>query len=139
MDHFQSIVVVLIWIVELFRIDINAEACMFSSHPVLPREGHFQELLHVFACIKKHMNNEMVLDPSEPDIDMNSFRLQYWRYSIYSFPDEEIREALPPNMSQSIVNGFPICCFLDADHAGESLTHRFRTGFIVMLKNALIY
>ena len=85
------------------------------------------------------MNNEMVLDPSEPDIDMNSFRLQYWRYSIYSFPDEEIREALPPNMSQSIVNGFPICCFLDADHAGESLMRRLRTGFIFMPNNAPIY
>ena len=30
-------------------------------------------------------------------------------------------------------------CFVDADHAGESLTRSLRTGFIIMLKNAPIY
>ena len=98
--YFHSIIGVLRRIVELGRIDINVEASMFSSDLVLTREGHFQELLHVFTYIKKHMNTDMVFDPSEPDIDMNSFHRQYWRYSIYSYLHEEIREALPPNMPQ---------------------------------------
>ena len=54
--YFHSIIGVLRRIVELGRIDINVEASMFSSDLVLTREGHFQELLHVFTYIKKHMN-----------------------------------------------------------------------------------
>ena len=42
-------------------------------------------------------------------------------------------------MTQTLGNGFKICCFVDADHAGEYLTRRSRNGFIVMLNNATIY
>ena len=65
------------WIVELVRVDINVEVSMLSSHLALPREGHLTELFHVFAYLKKHLNTEMVFDPSEPEIDMNSFQQQY--------------------------------------------------------------
>ena len=112
---------------------------MLSSHLAIPREGHMQELLHVFAYLKKHMNTEMVFDPSEPEIYMNSFQRQEWSYSIYSQPCEDLKEALPPNMSKPLGHGFKTRCFVDANHAGESLTRRSRTGFIVMLDNAPIY
>ena len=98
-----------------------------------------QELLHIFAYLKKHLNSEIVFDTSEPDIDMNSFQRQDWSYSIYSFPGEETKEVLPPNMSQLLGNGFKIRCFVDADHAGDYLTRRSRTGFIFILNNAPIY
>ena len=76
--YYNSLIVVLRWIVELGRIVINVEASMLSSHLALPREGHFQELLHIFAYPKKHMNSEMVFDQSDPDIDMDSFQRQDW-------------------------------------------------------------
>ena len=80
----STLLLALIWIVELVRIDINVEASMLLSHLVLPQEGHFQELLRVFACLKKHTNTEIMFDPSEPDIDIKSFHLQDWSYLIYS-------------------------------------------------------
>ena len=80
----------------------------------------------------------MLSDPSDPDVDMDSFQRQDWSYSIYSSPGEELKASLPPNMPQPLVNGFKIRCFVDADHAGECLTCRARTGFIVMLNNAPI-
>ena len=64
------------------RIDIDIEVLMLSSYIALLREGRFQELLHIFAYLKKYMNSEMVFDPSDPDIDMDSFRRQDWSYSI---------------------------------------------------------
>ena len=137
--YFHSLIGVLRWIVELGRVDINIEASMLSSYLAMPREGHMQELLHVFVDLKKHMNTDMVFDPSDPEIDMNSFQRQDWSYSIYSSPGEELKEALPPNMPKPLGHGFNICCFVDDDHAGESLKIRSRTGFIVMLNNAPIY
>ena len=111
---------------------------MLSSHLALPREVHFQELLKIFAYLKKNMNSEMVFDTSDTDIDMDSFHLQDWSYSIYSSPGEELKESLPPIMHQKLGNGFKLRCFVDADHAGDYLTRRSRTGFIVMLNNAPI-
>ena len=63
--YFHSLIGVLRWILELGRVDINIEASMLSSHLAMPREGHMQELLQVFAYLKKHMNMEMVFDPSD--------------------------------------------------------------------------
>ena len=65
---------------ELGSVDINVEVSMMSSHLAMPREGHMQELLHVFAYLNKHMNTEMVFDTSDPKIDMNSFQRQDWSY-----------------------------------------------------------
>lgn len=110
-----------------------------SSHLALPREGHLEQVFHIFAYLKKHMNTEMVFDPSVPEIDMNIFQRQDWSYSIYSTPGEELKEDVPPNMPDPLGRGFTIRVFFDADHAGESLTRRSRTGFVVFLNNAPIY
>ena len=81
----------------------------------------------------------MVFDPSDLEIDMNSFWRQDWSYSVYSLPGEELKEALPPNMPKPLGHGFNIVCFVDTNHAGEYLTRRSWTGFIVMLNNSPIY
>ena len=98
-----------------------------------------QELLHVFAYLKKHMNTEMVFNPGEPEIDMNSFQSQDWIYSIYSLSGEDLEEALPPNMPKPLGQGFKIRCFVNVDHTGEPLKFRSGTGFIVMFNNVPIY
>ena len=136
--YFHSLIGVLRWIVEFRRVHINVDASMLSSHLAMPREGHMQELLQVFAYLKKHMNTEMVYDPSEPEIDMNSFQRQDWRFSIYSSPGEDLTEALSPNIPKPLGHGFRIRCVVDADHAEESLTRWSRTRFIVMLNKAPI-
>ena len=78
--YFHTLIGVLRWIFELGKIDINEKSLILSSHLVLPQDDHFQELLCVFAHLKKHMNTEMVFDLSEPEIDTNSFHRQDWSY-----------------------------------------------------------
>ena len=74
--YYQSLIVVLRWIVEPGRVDVNVEALMLSSHLVIPREDHLEDLLHIFMYLRGHMNTKMVFDPSVPDIDKNSFQRQ---------------------------------------------------------------
>ena len=138
-SYYHSLIGVLRWIVELGRADLTTEVSMMSSHLALPREGHFQEVLHIFAHLKKHHNAEMVFDPSEPVVDMSKFPAEDWGYSIYSSPGEELKEPLPPNMPKPLGKEMVLRVFVDADHAGESLTRRSRSGFIVFLNNAPIY
>ena len=63
-SYFQSLIGVFRWIVELGRVDICCELSMLSSHLALPRQGHLEEVLHMFAYLKSHKKSEMVFDPS---------------------------------------------------------------------------
>ena len=79
--------------VELGRVEIYVEVSMMSSHVDLPRQGHFEQVIHIFGYLKKHQNAEIVFDPTKPDIDMSQFEKQDWSQTIYG----ELNEDMPPN------------------------------------------
>ena len=70
---YQSLIGILRWIVELGRVDACLEVSMMLSHLALPKEGHLEQVCHIFSYLRKHHNAEMVFDPSEPVIDYASF------------------------------------------------------------------
>ena len=47
LSYYQSLVVILRWIVELGRVDICVEVSMMSSHVLLPRQGHLDKVFHI--------------------------------------------------------------------------------------------
>ena len=136
-SYYQSLIGILRWIVELGRVDICLEVSMMSSHLALPREGHLECLYHMFAYLSKYHNAEMLYDPTEPVINEAAFKREDWTYS--NILEEDRQEVLPPKMPRPRGKGFVIRCFVDADHAGDSVTRKSRTGFIVYLNNAPVY
>ena len=54
---------------------------MMSSHLVFTREGHLEQLYHIFAHIKKYYNTEMVFDPTVPEINESDFEQKDWTAS----------------------------------------------------------
>ena len=76
--YYQCLIGVLRWIVELDQVNIDVEVSMMSSHLALPREGHLEELYHIFAYLKAHSNAEMVFDPTPIYFNRNIFERQYW-------------------------------------------------------------
>ena len=64
---------ILRWIVELGRIDICLEVSMMSSHLAMPRKGHLDQVLHIFAYLRKYHNTELVYDPSDPVVELDVF------------------------------------------------------------------
>jgi hypothetical protein len=135
--YYQSMIGVLRWIVELGRVDICLEVSIMSSHLVLPREGHFAQVLQIFAYLKKYHNTEMVFDPSDPVIDHAQFDLRDWSSS--EFGHVQGQEELPPKMPEPRGQGFIMRAKVDADHASDTVTRRSRTGFLVYLNCAPIY
>ena len=133
--YYQSLVGILRWIVELGRVDITTEVSMMSSCMALPRAGHLEQILHIFGYLKQNDNAEMVLDPTDPDIDEEAFEREDWTHSVYTRREEE----LPSNAPEPRGFGFKIRAYVDSDHAGNVITRRSRTGFIVYLNNAPIY
>lgn len=51
----------------------------------------------------------------------------------------ERKDEIPPDMPTPLGKPFIIRAFVDSDHAGDQVTRRSRTGFIVYLNGAPIY
>ena len=134
-SYYQSLIGVLRWITELGRIDITCEVSLMASCMALPRQGHLDQLYHIFGYLKNKHNTELVLDPSTPDINESLFEKQDWKDTVYGLSKEEI----PPNIPQARGFGFKIVAYVDSDHAGDSITRRSRTGFIVYVNSSPIY
>ena len=81
--YYQSLIGILRWIVELGQVDVCLEVAMMSSHLALPREGHLEQVLHIFAYLKKYHNTELVCDPSDPVVDENDFERRDWALSEF--------------------------------------------------------
>ena len=106
-----------------------------ASMMAMPREGHLDQLFHMFAFLKGNHNGVMVFDPTEPTIDETQFPTQDWSASPYAGSSEEI----PPNMCEARGVGMTLRAFVDSDHATDTTNRRSRTGFIIFLNSAPIY
>jgi hypothetical protein len=135
--YYQSLIGILQWIVELGRIDICLEVSMMSSHLALPREGHLDQVLHIFAYLRKYHNSELVFDPTHQEVDEQAFERKDWTSSEYGHVSGN--EELPPNIPTPQGFGFKVLARVDADHAGDSVTRKSRTGFLVYCNSAPIY
>ena len=131
--YYQSQIGVLRWCVELGRIDMITEVSLLSSHLALPREGHLEAVHHLFAYLEKKHNARMVFDPTYPDIELDDFKECDWK-PMYG----DVTEAIPPNRPKARGKVVDLRLFVDSDHAGEGLTRRSRTGFLIYLNMAPI-
>jgi hypothetical protein len=117
--------------VELERVDICLECSMLSSHLALPREGHLDQVFHIFAYLmRKYHNTELVFDPSDPCVNEAGFELKDWTSNEFGHLQGD--EELPPNMPQPRGLGFIMMSTkVNADHASDTVTRQSRTGFLV--------
>jgi hypothetical protein len=133
-SRYSQLIGILRWAVELGRVDILLEVSLMSSHLCQPREGHLDALYHIFAYLNKHENAPMAFDPGMPVLNESAFPITDWSESVYG----DVEEELPPKMPKPLGNPVTMTCFVDAKHAGDKVTRRSQTGFIISLNNALI-
>ena len=93
----------------------------------------------MFSYLKSHANSEMVYYPSSVQFDRAQFLRKDWGCSIYTQDDLKLVEELPSNMTDPRGLGMTMRVYVDSDHAGDTVTHRSRTGFIIFLNSAPIY
>jgi hypothetical protein len=77
----------------------------------------------------------MVFDPTVPTFDKSCFKHTEWSHTVYTNTTERIADNMPPPRGLE----FTIRAYVDADHAGNLVTRRSRTGFIIFLNNAPVY
>jgi hypothetical protein len=66
------------WAIELGRIDIHVHVSMLSSFLSSPRQGCLEQVLHIFAYLKKYDRSTMVFDDTFPNIDETKFPIADW-------------------------------------------------------------
>eukprot|EP00804_Cyclotella_cryptica_P019398 CCRYP_006588-RA/>CCRYP_006588-RA protein AED:0.13 eAED:0.13 QI:0/0/0/1/0.75/0.6/5/0/864 len=132
-SYYQSQIGILRWMVELGRIDMMTEVSMLASHLAMPREGHLEAIFHIYAYLKQKYNSRLAFDPTYPSIDMSDFKECDWK-QFYG----DVKEAIPPNAPEPRGKDVDLRMFVDSDHAGDKLTRRSRTGFMIFMNTALI-
>ena len=122
------------WAIILGRLDIMQAVQTMSRFSSAPKQGHLDRMLRIFGYLKNYPKYGIVFDnqkhetPPVKHIEVN------W--------DEQYpgaREELPDNMPVPKGNEAHITCYVDADHAGDSITHRSRTGFLIYANSAPVY
>ena len=68
-QHYQELIGVLRWAVELVSVDIFYEITTMSTHLDMPRIGHLQELFHMFGYLKANPKRKVAFDPDHPMFD----------------------------------------------------------------------
>jgi hypothetical protein len=130
-NYYQQQIGVLRWAVELGRINICTEVSMLASFTTAPRAGHFDALLHIFAFLHHHPRCRLVFDHSY--VPLEEAAPHDWQEF---YPNAT--EAVPPNAPRALGKPVQMIAFVDADHAGDLLTRRSRTGVLVYLNRAPI-
>ena len=114
------------------------EVSLLLSHLALPHQGHLQQLYHIFGCLKRHHNSELVFDPSAPVVEENDFELCNW-WTTSEFGHLQQVEELPPNMPNPCGFRFKMCAKVGSDHTSDSTTQQSCTSFLVFLNSVLVY
>jgi hypothetical protein len=132
--RYQQLIGILSWAVELGRVDILLEVSLLSSYLCQPREGHLEAVYNIFAYLEKHVKAAMAFDNKPPMIIEDAFHQTDWSKSVYG----EVEEEIPINCPEPRGNLVTMTCFVDANHAGNKVTRRSPTGFIIYLNLAPI-
>ena len=133
LKYFQELIGMLRWGVEIGRLDILLEVSLMSQYLASPREGHLEELLHVFAYIKQNPKRKLAFDPAYPQIDDRRFKKHDW-HDFY----RDAKEAIPPNCPEARGRAVSVHCFVDADLAGNKINRRSQTGILIFVNRAPI-
>ena len=133
---YQELIGILRWAVEIGRVDILTELSLLSSYQASPRRGRLEQLLHIFAYLRKHPKLTLYFDPQEPVLDPSMFQ----GHSAEAFQEiyRDANEELPPHMPDSRGRRVSTTGYVDASHASNRSTRRSHSGYILFVNRAPI-
>ena len=122
------------WAVTLCRFDIQYATNTLSRYNQMPRKGHYDRALRIFGYLKHNARATIYFDPQPPNLEEIKFTENDWK-DLY--PDAE--EACPDDMPEPLTKK-EICITIieDASHATDLVTRRSVTGYLLMLRKAII-
>ena len=88
----------------------------------------------MFEYLKKKHNARLIYDPSYPKIALNDFKdEENWKVFYV-----DVQKSIPVNAPKPRGKAVVLRWFVDADHAGNMLTRRSRTGYVQMINTSVV-
>ena len=132
---YQELIGVLRWATEIGRVDILLEVSLLSQYQANPREGHLEQLLHIFGYLRKHPKLTLYLSPELPNMDYGDFRTKREDFAeIYRDAEEPMPHRMPQPRGRSVTT----TAYVDASHASNKITRRSHTGFVIFMNRSPI-
>ena len=121
------------WAVEIGRIDIFIETSLMSVHLALPRIGHLEQVIHIFRYLKQNSKKKIAFYPEHLQVDERRFQ----KYDFYDFY-RDAKKAIQGDMLKPRGNSMSTHCFVDANHAVNTVTRRSQTGILLFCNRSPI-
>lgn len=107
--YYQSIIGILLWMVDLGRLDMCCQFSMIFSHISLPREDILTKVYTIFAYIKKHYSTALIFDHPYPERSLDTFHDYDWT-KFYG----DAKKAIPLNIYKPLAKNVVIRCYVNA-------------------------
>ena len=134
---FQELIGELRWAIEIGRVDIHTEVSILSAYQASPRRGHLEQVIHIYAYLKKYKKLTLYFDPRVPELgDISTFDSHTSEIFKEQYRDAE--EQVPSNMPPPRGRMVNTTAYVDASHAANKMTRRSHTGFIIFVNRAPI-
>jgi len=123
------------WGTEIGRVDVLHEIVVLSQYQASPRQGHMEQILHIWAWLKKNSKLTLYFDPARPAIDYGLFKTnkedvkRHYRDAM-----EQIPHMMPKSRERPVVT----TAFVDASHASNKKTRRSHADYIIFINRAPI-
>ena len=107
---------------------------LLSSHLLLPGEVYLYAAVHVMANVGQKYDSRLVYDLSYSEINCSVLEKCDW---LEFYCDAE--EALQVNVPEPWGNEVDICMLGDSDHAGDKVSHRSRSDFLMYVNTTPVH
>ena len=101
---YQELIGVLRWATEIGRVDILLEVNLLLQYSASPCEGHLDQVLHIYAFMRRHPKLTLHLSPEMPLMGFGEFRTQKDNFSeLYCNAEEQMPHTMPTPRGGSLV------------------------------------
>ena len=94
LQYYQELIGVLRWATEIRRVDILLEEALLSQHLAITREGHLEQVLHIFGYLKQNKKLMLLFDCGDPRHKDSKFKEYDW-FDFYRGAEEALSSDMP--------------------------------------------
>lgn len=132
---YRELIGILRWATEIGRTDILHEIAILSQYQAIPRQGHMEQVLHIFGYLKKKGKMTLYFDPHLPNIDYTKCRTNREEFQAQY---RDAKEEMPYRRPEPRGLGVVMSAFCDASHGANKKTRRSHTGYLIFVNSAPI-
>ena len=137
--EFQELIIILHQAIEIGRVDILSEVSILYTYNALPRQGHFEQLYHIFESLKKNPKLTVYFDPIITNNDPSWFlgyKAEIFKDKYHNAEDELNTQHMKPH---PLGQGLSTAVVVDAFNAANNVTRIPHSDFILFVNKEPIF